>query len=109
MRSVPDNSTESGNFILWYQSKRFQTRIAYNYRSPRAVGQRGRNRRHGNVRDGSEIRRHVGRLQVNKYAEVFVNGTNLTNEYQRSPVWSIPAGALQPIERMLMFGMRGQW
>ena len=31
-----DNSTESGNFILWYQNKRFQTRVAYNYRSKRA-------------------------------------------------------------------------
>ena len=32
-----DNSTESGNFILWYQDKRFQARVAYNYRSKRAV------------------------------------------------------------------------
>ena len=32
-----DNSTESGNLILWYQSSRFQTRLAYNYRSKRAA------------------------------------------------------------------------
>ena len=31
-----DNSTESGNFILWYQDKHFQARVAYNYRSKRA-------------------------------------------------------------------------
>jgi len=34
-----DNSTESGNVILWYQSQRFQTRVAYNYRSKRAVSE----------------------------------------------------------------------
>jgi len=34
-----DNSTESGNLILWYQSNRFQARVAYNYRSKRAVSE----------------------------------------------------------------------
>ncbi len=34
-----DNSKEQGNVILWYQSKRFQARVAGNYRSKRAVSQ----------------------------------------------------------------------
>ncbi len=34
-----DNSKEQANLVLWYQSSRFQARIAGNYRSKRAVSQ----------------------------------------------------------------------
>ena len=34
-----DNSTKSGNLILWYQDKKFQARVALNYRSRRAVSE----------------------------------------------------------------------
>jgi TonB-dependent receptor len=106
-----DNSTESGNFILWYQNKRFQTRLAYNYRSRRAVqdsvgGITGMEMYEAPQRylDGSVA------YKVSKYAEVFVNGTNLTNEAQRYYlVWPDQPAHSNFSERMYTFGVRGQW
>jgi TonB-dependent receptor len=112
-REIPfqDNSTESGNFILWYQDKRFQTRLAYNYRSRRAVSDSV-----GGI-VGMEMYEMPQKyldasvaFKVNKYAELFVHGTNLTNEYQRYYlVWSDQPAHANYSERMLTFGMRGQW
>ena len=112
-RKIPfqDNSTESGNFILWYQDKRLQARVAYNYRSRRAVADSV-----GGI-VGMEMYEEPQKYvdasiayKVNKYAEVFVNGTNLTNEYQRYYlVWPDQVGHNNYSERMLTLGMRGQW
>jgi TonB-dependent receptor len=112
-RKIPfqDNSTESGNFILWYQSERLQTRVAYNYRSRRAVADSV-----GGI-VGMEMYEEPQKYvdasiayKVNKYAEIFVNGTNLTNESQRYYlVWPDQAGHNNYSERMLTLGMRGQW
>ncbi len=113
-----DNSTESGNIILWYQDKHFQTRVAYNYRSKRAVQDSV-----GGI-TGMELYEEPQRYldasvayKFSKYAEVFVNGTNLTNEYQRYYlVWpDQPAGPSGGVasggfsERMYTVGVRGQW
>jgi len=106
-----DNSTESGNFILWYQSERFQTRLAYNYRSKRAVSDTV-----GGI-VGLEMYEMPQKYldasisyKLNKYAEFFVNGSNLTNEYQRYYlVWTDQPAHSNYSERMLTFGMRGQW
>jgi TonB-dependent receptor len=106
-----DNSTESGNFILWYQDKHFQTRLAYNYRSKRAFQDSV-----GGI-TGMEMYEAPQRYldasvayKFNKYAEVFVNGTNLTNEYQRYYlVWPDQPGHSNFSERMYTFGVRGQW
>ena len=112
-RKIPfqDNSTESGNFILWYQDKRLQARVAYNYRSRRAVADSV-----GGI-VGMEMYEEPQKYvdasiayKVNKYAEIFVNGTNLTNEYQRYYlVWPDQVGHNNYSERMLTLGMRGQW
>ncbi|MGC4072270.1 MAG: TonB-dependent receptor [Nibricoccus sp.] len=112
-RKVPfqDNSTESGNFILWYQDKKFQARVAYNYRSRRAVADSV-----GGI-DGMEMyqapQQYVDAsvaYKVNPYAELFLNATNLTNEYQRYYlVWSDQPAHNNYSERMLSVGMRGQW
>ena len=106
-----DNSTESGNFILWYQSKRFQTRVAYNYRSKRAVSDSV-----GGIVGMEEYEMPQKYLdasiayKVSKYAELFVNGTNLTNEYQRYYlVWTDQPAHSTFSERMFTFGVRGQW
>jgi TonB-dependent receptor len=106
-----DNSEESGNLILWYQSKRFETRVAYNYRSKRAVMQDV-----GGIQGMEEYEAPQKYLdaeiayKVSKYAEVFVNGTNLTNEYQRYYlVWSDQPAHSNFSERMYQFGVRGQW
>jgi TonB-dependent receptor len=106
-----DNSTESGNFILWYQDKHFQARVAYNYRSKRAyqdsiggiVG----------LEEYEAPQKYVDAslaYKVNKYVEVFLDGTNLTNEYQRFYlVWPDQFGHSNFAERMFTFGVRGQW
>lgn len=112
-RKIPfqDNSTESGNFILWYQSEKLQTRVAYNYRSRRAVSDSV-----GGI-VGMEMYEEPQKYvdasisyKVSKYAEVFVNGTNLTNEYQRYYlVWPDQPAHNNYSERMISLGMRGQW
>ncbi len=106
-----DNSTESGNLILWYQSKRFQARLAYNYRSKRAVSENV-----GGIQGMEQYEAPQKYLDasvayiVSKYAEVFVNGTNLTNEYQRYYlVWSDQPSHSTFSERMYQFGVRAQW
>ena len=106
-----DNSTESGNFILWYQDKRFQARLAYNYRSKRAA--------EGTVGGIKGLEMYEApqkyldasvAFKLGKYAELFVNGTNLTNEYQRYYlVWPDQPGHANFSERMLSVGVRGQW
>jgi len=106
-----DNSTKSGNFILWYQDDHFQARVAYNYRSRRAVMDSV-----GGI-TGMEMyeapQRYVDAsvsYKFNKYAEVFLDGTNLTNEYQKYYlVWPDQPGHSTFSERMFMLGVRGQW
>jgi TonB-dependent receptor len=106
-----DNSTESGNLILWYQSARFQTRLAYNYRSKRAA----ENGVGGVV--GLELYEAPQKyldasvaFKVSKYAELFVDATNLTNEYQRYYlVWPDQPAHSNFSERMFSLGVRGQW
>jgi TonB-dependent receptor len=106
-----DNSTKSGNFILWYQDDHFQARLAYNYRSRRAVMDSV-----GGI-TGMEMYEAPQKYldasvsyKINKYAEVFLDGTNLTNEYQRYYlVWSDQPAHSTFSERMFMLGIRGQW
>jgi TonB-dependent receptor len=107
----PDNSTESGNFILWYQDKHFQTRVAYNYRSKRAFAESV-----GGITGMEEYEAPQRYLDASvaykfaKYLEVYVDGTNLTNEYQRYYlVWTDQPAHSNFSERMFTFGVRGQW
>jgi TonB-dependent receptor len=106
-----DNSTKSGNFILWYQDDHFQARVAYNYRSQRAVMDSV-----GGI-TGMEMYEAPQKYldasvsyKFNKYAEVFLDGTNLTNEYQRYYlVWPDQPAHSTFSERMVMLGVRGQF
>jgi TonB-dependent receptor len=106
-----DNSTESANLILWYQSKRFEARLAYNYRSKRAVVEN-----EGGIQ-GLELYEAPQKYldaeiayRVSKYAQLFVNGTNLTNEYQRYYLtWPDQPAHSTFTERMYTVGVRGQW
>ncbi len=112
-RQIPfqDNSTESGNFILWFQSKRFQVRAAYNYRSKRAV--------ENDVGSIAGLEMYQApqeyldasiQYTLSKYATVYVNGSNLTNEYQRYYlVWPSQEGHASFSERSYTVGVRGQW
>lgn len=106
-----DNSTKSGNLILWYQDDHFQARVAYNYRSRRAVMDSV-----GGI-TGMEMYEAPQKYldasisyKFNKYAEVFLDGTNLTNEYQKYYlVWPDQPAHSTFSERMFMLGVRGQW
>lgn len=106
-----DNSEESGNFILWYQSQRFEARAAYNYRSRRAVLDSV-----GGI-VGLEMYEVPQRYldasiayKVSNYARVFVDGTNLTNEYQRYYLtWPDQPAHSVFSERMFTVGVRAQW
>ncbi|MGO4521012.1 TonB-dependent receptor [Dyella sp. 2RAF44] len=106
-----DNSTKSGNFILWYQDDHFQARLAYNYRSRRAVMDSV-----GGI-TGLEMYEAPQKYldasisyKFSKYAEVFLDGTNLTNEYQKYYlVWPDQPGHSTFSERSFMLGVRGQW
>ena len=106
-----DNSTKSGNFILWYQDDHFQARLAYNYRSRRAVMDSV-----GGI-TGMEMYEAPQKYldasisyKFNKYVEVFLDGTNLTNEYQHYYlVWPDQPAHSTFSERMFMLGVRGQW
>jgi len=106
-----DNSTKSGNFILWFDNDRFQARLAYNYRSRRAVAEDV-----GGI-TGMEMYEAPQKYldasvsyKINKYAQVFVDGTNLTNRYQRYYlVWPDQPAHSNFSERMFMVGIRGQW
>jgi TonB-dependent receptor len=106
-----DNSTRSGNVILWFQNDRIQARVAYNYRSRRAVSED-----EGSIA-GMELyeapQKYVDAsvsYKLNKYAELFIQGTNLSNEYQRFYlVWSDQPAHSNFFERTYMIGIRGQW
>lgn len=106
-----DNSTKSGNLILWYQDDRFQARVAYNYRSRRAVSEDV-----GGI-SGLEMyeapQKYVDAsvsYKINKYAEIYLDGTNLTNEYQHYYlVWPDQPAHSSFSERMAVLGVRGQW
>ncbi|MDE2088236.1 MAG: TonB-dependent receptor, partial [Xanthomonadaceae bacterium] len=95
----------------WYQDDHFQARVAYNYRSRRAVMDSV-----GGI-TGMEMYEAPQKYldasvsyKLNKYAEVFLDGTNLTNEYQRYYlVWPDQPAHSNFSERMVMFGIRGQW
>ncbi len=106
-----DNSTESGNFILWYQDKHFQARLAYNYRSKRAFQDSV-----GGITGMEEYEAPQKYLDASvaykfsKYLEVYVDGTNLTNEYQHFYlVWPDQPAHSTFSERMFTLGFRGQW
>jgi TonB-dependent receptor len=106
-----DNSKKSGNLILWYQDSRLQARVAYNYRSRRAVSA------DLNGIPGLEVyqapQKYVDAsvsYKINKYASVYVQGTNLTNEHQRYYItFPEQEGHVNFSERMFMVGVRGQF
>jgi TonB-dependent receptor len=106
-----DNSTESGNLVLWYQDKHFEVRLAYNYRSKRAFADNV-----GGIAGLEEYeapQRYLdasAAYKFSKYAQLFVDATNLTNEYQRFYlVWPDQFGHSNFSERMFTVGLRGQW
>jgi TonB-dependent receptor len=112
-RSIPfqDNSTESGNLILWYQSKRFEARAAWNYRSKRAVENQVGSIAGLEMYEAPQTYLDASlQYTIDKYVTVYVDGTNLTNEYERFYlVWPSQEGHANFSERSYTVGLRGQW
>jgi TonB-dependent receptor len=106
-----DNSTESGNFILWYEDKHFEVRLAYNYRSKRAFQENvGGIARLEEYQAPQKYLDASAAYRFSKYLQLFANATNLTNEYQRFYlVWPDQYGHANFSERMFTVGVRGQW
>lgn len=79
--AFPDNSEHQANLVGWYQSERFQARIAYNYRSERlhSTGQAWSNL--------ATYQDEIGYVDVSASYDltdevtVYVNGSNVTGEY----------------------------
>jgi predicted porin len=88
-----------------------EVRLAYNYRSKRAS--------QANVGGIAGLQEYEApqryldasaSYKFSKYAELFVDGTNLTNEYQRFYlVWPDQVGHSNFSERMFTVGLRGHW
>ncbi|MDQ2077160.1 TonB-dependent receptor [Marinimicrobium sp. ABcell2] len=78
----PDNSKEQFNFSLWYESNRFQARIAHNYRSERlaatgaAWGALNVYQKATNYIDLSAT------YDINDNISVFFHGSNITGEIE---------------------------
>jgi TonB-dependent receptor len=77
----PDNSKEQANAVLWYRDKRFQARLAGNYRSKRVVSQD-----YGGIVGFEEYQAPTFYLDASasydviRNIQLFVQGTNLTSE-----------------------------
>ena len=107
-----DNSTESGQFHPVVPEQTLP-----GARSRTTIARSGRFSRMSAASAGLEEYEAPQRYldasvayKVSKYAEVFVNATNLTNEYQRFYlVWPDQYGHANFSERMFTFGVRGQW
>ena len=96
---------------MWYEDKRFEVRLAYNYRSKRAFQDSV-----GGIAGMEEYEAPQRYLDAStayrfsKYLQVFADGTNLTKENQRFYlVWPDQFGHANLAERMFTVGVRGQW
>lgn len=106
-----DNSAEQGNLILYFQNSRFQARLAGNYRSKRAVSQN-----FGGITGLEEYQ--APRLYLDASASynltsqiaLFVEGTNLTNEYEKYYlVWPDQVADTTHYERRYSIGVRARF
>ncbi|MEP6549417.1 MAG: TonB-dependent receptor [Gammaproteobacteria bacterium] len=105
-----DNSKEQGNAILWYQDKRFEVRLAGNYRSKRAFSQD-----YGGIAGFEEYQAPTFYLDasasfdISKHVQLYVQGTNLTQETERYYlVWPDQVMHTGIFESRYTVGIRGR-
>jgi TonB-dependent receptor len=106
-----DNSVHQANIALWYQGEKFQARIAENFRSKRAValdqvGTPGLTlyQRPTNYLDASVS------YDVTPDLTVYVQGSNLTNEYEDYYLqWGNEYVNQNIYERRLLVGVRARF
>lgn len=79
-----ENPKEQANLILWYRDKRFQVRLAGNYRSKRAVAEN-----YGGIAGFEEYQEPTFYVDASasydfeKHFQVFLDGSNLTGEKEK--------------------------
>jgi TonB-dependent receptor len=105
-----DNSKEQANAILWYQDRRFEARLAGNYRSKRAFSQD-----YGGISGFEEYQAPTFYLDasasfdISKHVQLYVQGTNLTKETERYYlVWPDQVLHTGMFESRYTLGIRGR-
>ncbi len=107
-----DNSVHQANLALWYQGEKLQARIAHNYRSKRAValdqvwGTAGLTlyQEATNYVDASVS------YDINPDLTVYLQGSNLTNEYEDYFFqWGNQYANQNIYERRLLLGVRARF
>ena len=97
--------------MLWYQSSRFQARIAGNYRSKRAVGEN-----YAGVTGFEKYQAPThyydasASYDVSHHWQVFINGSNITNEKERYYlVWPDEVLGTKQYEARYTLGVRARY
>jgi TonB-dependent receptor len=106
-----DNSREQANLVLWYQSSRFQARIAGNYRSKRAVSEN-----YAGITGFEKYQAPThyydasASYDVSHHWQVYVNGSNITKEKERYYlVWPDQVLGTKQYEARYTLGVRGRY
>jgi TonB-dependent receptor len=106
-----DNSAEQANVILWYQNKKFQARLAGNYRSKRAVSQN-----FGGITGLEEYQAGTFYLDASAAYDFTANfqgylqAANLTNERERYYlVWPSQVAGTNQFETRVAVGVRARF
>jgi outer membrane receptor for ferrienterochelin and colicin len=86
---LPSNSQHQANFILWYDYKGLNTRLAYNWRSEEYLGRVGLNTNEaalslGNWLEPSGYLDLSVNYWLNEHFSFYINGTNLTEQHRKS-------------------------
>lgn len=102
------NAKKSGNLVLWYQDRKLQARVAYNYQSRLAMSSD-----FSGVSGLEVYQAPTGYVdasvsyQIAPEVQVFLQGTNLTNEHQRLYlVYPSQVASTTLYERRYMLGVR---
>lgn len=82
-----NNSEDTYNLVAWFENDFLSARLAYNFRSPRLISQ-------GNPATGMQAlyQDDYGQLDmnvtwnVNEHVDLYLNGSNITEEYQQTYV-----------------------
>ncbi len=106
-----DNSKQQANIILWYQNKKFQVRLAGNYRSKRAVSQDV-----GGI-SGMELYQKPtfyldasASYEVVPGVQIFAQASNLTKQHERYYlVWPDQVAHNTQFESRYVVGVRARF
>jgi TonB-dependent receptor len=108
----PDNSRTQTNLVIWYETDRFQARVAHNHRSKRAVafnqvwGTEGLTL----YQSPTDYIDASVTVDVTEDLSVYLQGLNLTDEYESYYLnWEFQPALQQQYERRFILGVRGRF